>query len=57
MGGLIIVVAIIVIVCYIMWRKNQNKNTPREKNLLKLEKKLLLKKYIKKKSLKISKTL
>ena len=31
MGGLIIVVAIIVIVCYIMWRKNQNKNTPREK--------------------------
>lgn len=31
MGGLIIVVAIVVIVCYIMWRKNQNKNTPREK--------------------------
>ena len=29
--GLIIVIAIIVIVCYIMWRKNQNKNTPREK--------------------------
>ena len=30
MGGLIIV-AIIVIVCYFMWRKNQNKNTPTEK--------------------------
>ena len=29
--GLIIVIAIIVIVCYIMWRKNQNKNTPGEK--------------------------
>ncbi|WP_297393759.1 hypothetical protein, partial [uncultured Peptoniphilus sp.] len=30
MGGLIIV-AIIVIVCYIIWRKNQNKNTPTKK--------------------------
>ena len=29
--GLFIVIAIIVIVCYIMWRKNQNKNTPGEK--------------------------
>ena len=33
MGGLIIV-AIIVIVCYFMWRKNQNKNTPTEKKSL-----------------------
>ncbi len=33
MGGLIIV-AIIVIVCYFMWRKNQNKNTPKEKKSL-----------------------
>ena len=33
MGGLIIV-AIIVIVCYFIWRKNQNKNTPKEKKSL-----------------------
>ncbi|NMW86095.1 hypothetical protein HKO22_10295 [Peptoniphilus sp. AGMB00490] len=39
MGGLIIVVAIIVIVCYIMWRKNQNKNTPTAKKSIETKEK------------------
>ena len=51
MGGLIIV-AIIVIVCYFMWRKNQNKNTPTEKKSLESKEKVSAEKLHKAEDLK-----
>ena len=51
MGGLIIV-AIIVIVCYFIWRKNQNKNTPKEKKSLESREKVSAEKLHKAEDLK-----